>query len=87
MTWYRDSFYLYNILSTYAWSCVHGTTSVEAAVASLSAAVQDAMEQAIPIGIIKSKSKFPHWYSSSLRYYIREGNYFYRRFKADILCM
>jgi hypothetical protein len=46
-------------------SCVHGTTSVDAAVPSLNAAIQDVKEQAIPRGIINSKSKFPHWYSSS----------------------
>jgi hypothetical protein len=42
--------------------------------------VQDAMEQAIPRGYIK-KSKFPHWFSRYLRYYIMKKNYFYRRFK------
>jgi hypothetical protein len=62
---------------------VYDTTSVDAAVASLNAVVQDAMEQAIPRGIIKSKSEFPHWYSGSLRYYIKKKNYFYRRFKKE----
>jgi hypothetical protein len=70
---------LYNILSTHDWSCVYGSTSVDSAVASLNAAAQDAMEQTIACGIINTNSKFPHWYSSSLRYYIREKNYFYRR--------
>jgi hypothetical protein len=41
---------LYNILSNYDWSCVYGTSSVDAAVASLSAVVQDATDQAIPSG-------------------------------------
>jgi hypothetical protein len=59
-------------LSTYDWSCAHDTTSVDAGIASLNAAVQDATEQAIPRVIINSKSKVPHWYSSSLRYYIRK---------------
>jgi hypothetical protein len=71
---------LYNILLAYDWSCVYDTNSVDAAVASLNAVVQDAMEQAIPRVYIK-KSKFPHWFSSSLRYYIMKKNYFYRRFK------
>jgi hypothetical protein len=56
---------IYNILPTYDWSSVYGTTSVDAAVASLNAVVSDAMEQAILRGIIKSKSNFPHWYSSA----------------------
>jgi hypothetical protein len=71
---------LYNILSNYDWSCVYGASSVDSAVASLSAAVQDAMDQAVPRGYV-AKSKFPHWFSSSLKYCIRKKNYFYRRFK------
>jgi hypothetical protein len=51
--WYRkfssgDYALFQNILSTYDWSCVHGTTSVDLVIASLSAAVQNAMEQTIP---------------------------------------
>jgi hypothetical protein len=49
---------LYNILSDYDWSCVYDTSSVDAAAASLIAAVQDALEQAIPRGFT-TKSKFP----------------------------
>jgi hypothetical protein len=58
---------LYNILSIYDCSCVHDTTSVDSAVLSLNTAVHDAMAQAVPRGIINSKSKSPHWNSSSLR--------------------
>jgi hypothetical protein len=39
---------LYNILSTHDWSSVYNSTSVDDAVASLTSAVQDVMEQAIP---------------------------------------
>jgi hypothetical protein len=60
---------------------VYGTTSVDSAVACFNAAVQDAMEQAIPYGILNSNSKYPHCYCSSLRYYIRKKNYFYRLLK------
>jgi hypothetical protein len=67
---------LYNLLSNFDWSCVYGTTSVDSIVASLNAAVQDAMEYAIPRGVINTNSKFPHWYSNSLRYYISKKNYF-----------
>jgi hypothetical protein len=63
---------LYNIISNFDWSCVYGTTSVDSAVACLNAAVQDAMEHANPRGVMKANSKFPHWYSSFLRYYIRK---------------
>jgi hypothetical protein len=49
---------LYNILSTYDWSSVYETTSVDTAVANLNDAVRGAMEQAIPHGYSR-KSKFP----------------------------
>jgi hypothetical protein len=55
---------------------VYGTIFVDSAIACLNAVVQDAMEHAVPRGIINSNSKFPHWYSSSLRYYIRKKNIF-----------
>jgi hypothetical protein len=49
---------------------MYGASSVDSAVTCLNAAVIDAMEQSIPSGIINSNLKYPHWYSSSLRYYI-----------------
>jgi hypothetical protein len=58
---------LYNILSTYDWSSMYETTSVDTAVASLSGA----MEQAIPCGYSR-KVKFPPWFSHTLRYYIKQ---------------
>jgi hypothetical protein len=71
---------LYYLLSTYDWSSVYETSDVDIAVASLNAAVNDAMERAIPRGY-SCKSKFPHWFSHTLRYYIAKKNYFHRRFK------
>jgi hypothetical protein len=71
---------LYSILSACDWSSVYETSSVDVAVASLSAAVRGAMEQAIPCGH-SCKSKVPHWFSYTLRYYIAKKNYFHRRFK------
>jgi hypothetical protein len=38
---------LYSLLSTYDWSSVYETTSVDTAVANLNAAVHGAMEQAV----------------------------------------
>jgi hypothetical protein len=71
---------LYNILSTYDWSFMYSITSVDDAVTSLNAVVLNAMDQAIPRGSIR-KSKFPHWFSSALQYYIWKKDYYYRRFK------
>jgi hypothetical protein len=49
---------LYNMLSTYVWSCVYDAASVDAAVASLTV-TQHVMKQAIPRDIV-AKSEFPH---------------------------
>jgi hypothetical protein len=38
------------------------------------------MEQAIPRGYSR-KSKFPPWFSHTLRHYVAKKNYFHRRFK------
>jgi hypothetical protein len=61
---------LYNILSTCDWSGVHETSSVDVAVASLSAAVLDVMEQAVPRGY-NCTSTFPLWF---FKYYITTKN-------------
>jgi hypothetical protein len=59
---------------------MYSITSVDDAVTSLNTVVLNAIDQAIPHGLIR-KSKFPHWFSSALRYNIRKKDYYYRRFK------
>jgi hypothetical protein len=59
---------------------VYETTSVDTAVGSLNAAVNGAMEQAVPRGYSR-KSKFPPWFSHTLRHYTAKKNYFHSRFK------
>jgi hypothetical protein len=59
---------------------VYETTSADTVVANLNAAVRGAMEQAIP-RVYSRKSKFPPWFSHTLRHYIYKKNYFHRRFK------
>jgi hypothetical protein len=71
---------LYNILSAYDLSSVYKTSSVDGAVSSIKVAVSGAMEQAISRGY-GCKSKFPHWFSYILRYYIIKKNDFHRRCK------
>jgi hypothetical protein len=61
---------------------VYGATSADEVVASLNATVHAAMEVATRRGPTR-KSKFPFWYSSSLRYYIGKKKYFHRRFKKE----
>jgi hypothetical protein len=58
---------LYNILSSYNWSSMYDTTSVDVAVASLNVAVRGATEHAIPSDY-SCESKFPRWFSYILRY-------------------
>jgi hypothetical protein len=72
---------LYHILSTTDWSCVYGTSSVDSAITCLNAVVQDALECAIPRSVINSHLKFPHWYSTSQRTYIKKKNYYCGRLK------
>jgi hypothetical protein len=71
---------LYNLLSACDWSSVYETSSVDAAVASLNAAVRGAMEQAIRRDY-SCKSKFSHCFSYTLRCYIAKKNYFHCRFE------
>jgi hypothetical protein len=71
---------LYNILSTYDWSFIYSITSVDDAVTSLNIVFLNAIDQAIPHGFIR-KSKFPHLFSSALRYNIWKKDYYYRRLK------
>jgi hypothetical protein len=61
---------------------MYSITSVDDVVASLKAVVLNTMDQAIPRGLI-TKSEFPHWFSSDLRYYIWKKDYYYRRFKRN----
>lgn len=71
---------LYNILSAYDWSSVYETSSVDVAVASHNAAVRGAMEKVVPRGY-SCKSKFPHWFSYTIKYYITKKNCFHHHFK------
>jgi hypothetical protein len=74
---------LYNIFSPCDGSGVYETSSVDVAVVSLSAAVRDVVEQAIPRDYNR-KFRFPPWFSNTLRYYTIKKNCFHRRFKNRI---
>jgi hypothetical protein len=71
---------LYNALSNYDWSSLYNETSVDAAVDRLNFAVIQAIDLAVPSGHIK-KHKYPAWCSGKLKAYIKNKNYFYRRYK------
>jgi hypothetical protein len=73
-----DYVLLYSNLSACDWSDVYNSTSVDEAVACLSATVHGAMEKSIPYSHAR-KSKFPPWFSKALRYYIAKKNYHHRR--------
>jgi hypothetical protein len=59
---------------------VYETSSVDIAVASLNAAVRDAMEQVILRGYNR-KFEFPFWFSNTLRHYTVKKNYFHGHLK------
>lgn len=61
-------------------SGLYETSCVDTAVASLSAAVRDAMDQAISRGYNRKK-ELPPWLSNTVRYYIVKETYFHRHFK------
>jgi hypothetical protein len=75
-----DYLTLYNTLSTYDWSSVYNETSVDAAVDRLTVPVTHAIAMSVPTGYT-NRCKFPVRFSSEFKSYIREKNYFYRRFK------
>jgi hypothetical protein len=75
-----DYLMLYDTLSTYDWSSVYNETSVDAAVDRLTVAVTHAIAMSVPTGCT-NRCKFPVWFSSELKSYIRKKNYFYRRCK------
>jgi hypothetical protein len=59
---------------------VYDSTSVDGAIACLSATVHDAVDKSIPYSHAW-KSKFPPWFSKALRYYITKKNYYHCRFQ------
>jgi hypothetical protein len=73
---------LFSFLFNYDWSCVYSNNTVEAAVDSFTNVIPQAMDLALPQGLSKN-SRFPHWFSRTLIYYIRKKNYFYRRYKKS----
>jgi hypothetical protein len=59
---------------------VYNSTSVNGAVARLSATVHDAMEKSIPYNHTR-KSKLPPWFSKAPRHYVAKKNYYHRHFQ------
>jgi hypothetical protein len=54
---------------------VCSNNAVDAAADSFTSVILQAMDLAVPQGVIR-KSKFPHWFSHKLIYYIRTKNCF-----------
>jgi hypothetical protein len=70
-----DYLLIYTTLSNCDWSCVLNENSVDSAVHRLTARVSEAINEVIP-SLITNSSTFPHWFSSSLKYYIKKKKYF-----------
>jgi hypothetical protein len=73
---------LFRFLFNYDWSCVYSNNTVEAAVDRFTNVILQAMDLTIPQGLSRN-SKFPHWFSRTLIYYIRKKDYFYRRYRKS----
>jgi hypothetical protein len=74
-----DYVLLYRYLSSYDWSCVYNQSSTDSAVNQLKSVVTDALNFDIP-NKVSRKSKFPCWFSGTLKHYTIRNHYF-RRFK------
>jgi hypothetical protein len=61
---------------------VYSNNTVEAAVDCFTNVIPQAIGLVVPQDFIR-KFRFPHWFSHTLIYYIRENNYFYRRYKKN----
>jgi hypothetical protein len=70
---HADHFLLYSFLSSYDWSCVYNQSSSDFAVDQLKSVVTDALNLAIP-NKLSRKSKFPCWFSGTLKQYINKKN-------------
>jgi hypothetical protein len=74
-----DYLLLYNTLSSYDWSCVFNENSVDSAVYNFTAivSVSETINETIP-PVEPKNSSFPHWFSKSLKNYIKEKNHFFK---------
>jgi hypothetical protein len=62
---------LYKYLSSYDWSCLYNQSSTDSAVDQLKSVVTDALNLAIP-NKHSRKSKFPCWFSGTLKHDINK---------------
>jgi hypothetical protein len=67
----RCDYHVYDTLLSSDWSCVYSENYVGSAFLNLTAIVSEAINQAIPFVKYRNFS-FPHWFSSSLKYYIKK---------------
>jgi hypothetical protein len=77
-----DYLLLYNTLLNYDCSCVYNENSVDSAFLNLTVIVSEATNQEIPFGKYKNSS-FPHWFFSTLKYYIKTKNQYFRIYKKS----
>jgi hypothetical protein len=64
------------------WSCVLNENSVDSAVNNLTAIIREAINLAISHRKSKN-STFHHWFSNSLKYYIKKKNQHFRKYKIS----
>jgi hypothetical protein len=72
--------YCFTIFILFESSCVYNQSSTGSAINQLNSAVSEALKLAIPYKFSR-KSKFPCWFSSSLKYFTCKKNLHLRRYK------
>jgi hypothetical protein len=74
-----DYVLLYRYLSSCDWSCIYNQSSTDSAVDQLKLVVTDALNLAIP-NKLSRKSKFPCWFSGTLKHYIDKNTSLFSSF-------
>jgi hypothetical protein len=75
----RGIIYCFTILHLNCdWSCVLNENSVDPAVYNFTASLSKAINKTIP-SVKPESSTFPHWFSKSLIYYIKNKNQFLKK--------
>jgi hypothetical protein len=70
---------LYEMLSSYDWSCVFKQSSVHSAVNRLNSVVINSLNQTVPYTCL-SQPKFPCWFSGTLKHYINKKHHFFSHY-------
>jgi hypothetical protein len=77
-----DYLLLYNTLLNFDRLCLFSENAVDSTVLNLTVIVSDAINKAMPFAKYRNSS-FPYWFSSTMKYYIKNRNQYFRRYKKS----